>query len=95
MVIHGEQGKEIDIIKDFIKRIVEWYNIFKVRADEVLNGTKAEGNFRIDPSIFTPEQNAAFDRIADFLARMVEKYYAVIDEIQKAEPDESENQKIA
>ena len=42
MIIHEEQDKEVGSIKDFIKRIIEWYRVFKIRADEVLNGTKAE-----------------------------------------------------
>ncbi len=41
------------------------------------------GEWRIAPeSEFTAEQKAAFDRLIDFLADMVEKYAPVLDEIQ-------------
>lgn len=51
----------------------------------ILNNTKGEYSFRIEPSEFTPEQSAAFDRMVDFLARMVEKYGPMIDDIVKTE----------
>lgn len=51
----------------------------------VLNNTKGEYSFRIEPSEFTPEQSAAFDRMVDFLACMVEKYGPMLDDIVKAE----------
>lgn len=51
----------------------------------ILNNTKGEYSFRIEPSEFTPEQSVAFDRMVDFLARMVEKYGPMLDDIVKAE----------
>ena len=51
----------------------------------ILNNTKGEYSFRIEPSEFTPEQSAAFDRMADFLASMVEKYGPMLDDIVKSE----------
>lgn len=51
----------------------------------ILNSTKGEYSFRIEPSEFTPEQSAAFDRMVDFLACMVEKYGPMLDDIVKSE----------
>ena len=51
----------------------------------ILNSTKGEYSFRIEPSEFTPEQSAAFDRMVDFLASMVEKYGPILDDIIKSE----------
>ena len=70
-----------------IRRIVEFYKNTKEAFNEVLRNTKGECDFHIDTSIFTAEQNAAFDRIADFLARMVEKYGPMLDDILKPETD--------
>ena len=50
----------------------------------VLNNTKGEYSFRIEPSEFTPEQSASFDRMVDFLADMIEKYG---DKIPKGEAE--------
>ena len=61
----------------------------------ILNNTKGEYSFRIEPSEFTPEQNAAFDRMVDFLARMVEKYGPMLDDIIKAEADKKAEKQIA
>ena len=70
-----------------IRRIIEFYKNTKEAFNEVLRSTKGECGFYIDTSIFTAEQNAAFDRIADFLARMVEKYGPMLDDIVKLEAD--------
>ena len=51
----------------------------------ILNNTKGEYSFCIEPSEFTAEQSAAFDRMVDFLARMVEKYGPMLDDIVKSE----------
>lgn len=61
----------------------------------ILNNTKGEYSFRIEPSEFTAEQSAAFDRIADFLARMVEKYSPILDDIIKSEADKKSEKQIA
>ena len=61
----------------------------------ILNNTKGEYSFRIEPSEFTPEQSAAFDRIADFLARMVEKYGPMLDDIVKSEVNKKAEKQTA
>ena len=38
----------------------------------ILTNTKGEYCFRIEPSEFTAEQSAAFDRMVDFLAPMLD-----------------------
>ncbi len=70
-----------------IRRIIEFYKNTKEVFNEVLRSNKGVCGFYIDTSIFTTEQNAAFDRIADFLARMVEKYGPMLDDIVKSEAD--------
>lgn len=57
----------------------------KQQLKSILNNTKGEYNFRIEPSEFTAEQSASFDRMVDFLARMVEKYGPMLDDIIKSE----------
>ncbi len=59
--------------------------LIKQLIKNILNNTKGEYNFRIEPSEFTPEQSASFDRMVDFLARMVEKYGPMLDDIIKSE----------
>lgn len=61
----------------------------------ILNNTKGEYSFRIEPSEFTPEQRAAFDRMVDFLARMVEKYGPMLDDIVKSETDRKAEKQTA
>ncbi len=61
----------------------------------ILNNTKGEYSFRIESSEFTAEQSAAFDRMVDFLARMVEKYGPMFDDIIKAEADKKAEKQIA
>lgn len=61
----------------------------------ILNNTKGEYSFRIEPSEFTPEQNAAFDRMVDFLARMVEKYGPMLDDIVKSEVEKKAKKQTA
>ena len=61
----------------------------------VLNNTKGEYSFRIEPSEFTPEQSAAFDRMVDFLARMVEKYGPMLDDIVKSEVEKKAKKQTA
>ena len=51
----------------------------------ILTNTKGEYSFLIEPSEFTAEQSAAFDRMVDFLVRMVEKYGPILDDIIKSE----------
>lgn len=70
-----------------IRRIIEFCKEIKSAFNKLLKSTKAEGNFYIDTSIFTAEQNAAFDRAVDFLARMVEKYGPILDDILKSKTD--------
>ena len=60
-------------------------NLIKQLIKSILNNTKGEYSFRIEPSEFTPEQSASFDRMVDFLARMVEKYGPMLDDIIKSE----------
>ena len=57
----------------------------KQRLKNILNNTKGEYSFRIEPSEFTAEQSASFDRMVDFLASMVEKYGPMLDDIVKSE----------
>lgn len=57
----------------------------KQQLKSILNNTKGEYSFRIEPSEFTAEQSASFDRMVDFLARMVEKYGPMLDDIIKSE----------
>ena len=59
--------------------------LIKQLIKNILNNTKGEYSFRIEPSEFTSEQSASFDRIVDFLARMVEKYGPMLDDIVKSE----------
>lgn len=61
----------------------------------VLNNTKGEYSFRIEPSEFTPEQSASFDRMVDFLASMVEKYGPIIDDIIKSEAEKKSEKQTA
>ena len=61
----------------------------------ILNNTKGEYSFRIEPSEFTPEQNAAFNRMVDFLARMVEKYGPMLDDIVKSEVEKKAKKQTA
>ena len=61
----------------------------------ILNNTKGEYSFRIEPSEFTPEQSAAFDRMVDFLARMIEKYGPMLDDIVKSETDRKAEKQTA
>ena len=61
----------------------------------VLNNTKGEYSFRIEPSEFTPEQSAAFVRMVDFLARMIEKYGPMLDDIVKSETDRKAEKQTA
>lgn len=61
----------------------------------ILNSTKGEYSFRIEPSEFTAEQSAAFDRMVDFLARMVEKYGPLLDNIVKAETGKNAEKQTA
>lgn len=70
-----------------IRRIIEFCKEIKLAFDKLLKSTKGEGNFYIDTSIFTAEQNAAFDRAVDFLTRMVEKYGPILDDILKSKTD--------
>lgn len=70
-----------------IRRIIEFCKEIKLAFDKLLKSTKAEGIFYIDTSRFTAEQNAAFDRAVDFLARMVEKYGPILDDILKSKTD--------
>ncbi len=59
--------------------------LIKQLIKSILNNTKGEYSFRIEPSEFTPEQSASFDRMVDFLASMVEKYGPMLDDIVKSE----------
>lgn len=61
----------------------------------ILNNTKGEYSFRIEPSEFTAEQSAAFDRMIDFLARMVEKYGSMLDDIVKSEVNKKAEKQTA
>ena len=61
----------------------------------ILNNTKGEYSFRIEPSEFTPEQSASFDRMVDFLARMVEKYGPMLDDIIKSESNKKAERQTA
>jgi len=61
----------------------------------ILNNTKGEYSFRIEPSEFTAEQSAAFDRMVDFLARMVEKYGPMLDDIVKSEVEKKAKKQTA
>ena len=61
----------------------------------ILNNTKGEYSFRIEPSEFTAEQSAAFDRMVDFLARMVEKYGPMLDDLVKSDTDEKVEKQTA
>lgn len=61
----------------------------------ILNNNKGEYNFRIEPSEFTAEQSAAFDRMVDFLARMVEKYGPLLDDIIKVETEKKAEKQTA
>lgn len=85
------KDKEMDVIR----KIIEFYKNLKKAFNELLKSTKGECDFYIDTSIFTSEQNAAFDRIADFLARMVEKYGPMLDDIIKSEEDKKSEKQIA
>ena len=61
----------------------------------ILTNTKGEYSFRIEPSEFTLEQSAAFDRMVDFLAHMVEKYGPVLDDIIKSESNKKAEKQTA
>ncbi len=61
----------------------------------ILNNTKGEYSFRIEPSEFTAEQSVAFDRMVDFLARMVEKYGPMLDDIVKSEVEKKAKKQTA
>ncbi len=61
----------------------------------ILNNTKGEYSFRIEPSEFTSEQSAAFDRMVYFLACMVEKYGPMLDDIVKGEVDKKAEKQTA
>lgn len=61
----------------------------------ILNNTKGEYSFRIEPSEFTPEQSASFDRMVDFLASMVEKYGPMLDDIVKSEANKKAEKQTA
>lgn len=61
----------------------------------ILTNTKGEYCFRIEPSEFTAEQSAAFDRMVDFLARMVEKYGPMLDDIIKSEAGKKSEKQTA
>lgn len=61
----------------------------------ILNNTKGEYSFRIEPSEFTAEQSAAFDRMVDFLARMVEKYGPMLDDIVKSKVEKKAKKQTA
>ena len=61
----------------------------------ILTNTKGEYSFRIEPSEFTAEQSAAFDRMVDFLARMVEKYGPLLDNIVESEVNKKAEKQTA
>lgn len=70
-------------------------NRIKKLIKTILNNTKGEYSFRIEPSEFTAEQSAAFDRMVDFLARMVEKYGPMLDDIVKSEANKKAEKQTA
>lgn len=69
--------------------------LIKQLLKTILNNTKGEYCFRIEPSEFTPEQSASFDRMVDFLARMVEKYGPMLDDIIKSEANKKAEKQTA
>lgn len=69
--------------------------LIKQLIKSILNNTKGEYSFRIEPSEFTPEQSASFDRMVDFLARMVEKYGPMLDDIIKSESNKKAERQTA
>lgn len=58
----------------------------KIKFYEILNDTRAELRIAKEKE-FTAEQKAAFERLADFLADMVEKYSPLLDEIVNSPPE--------
>lgn len=69
--------------------------LIKQLIRNILNNTKGEYSFRIEPSEFTLEQSAAFDRMVDFLACMVEKYGPMLDDIIKSEVNKKAEKQTA
>lgn len=74
-------------------RLGMWKRI-KEQIIWLANDCRGEYAFRIEPSKFTPEQRASFDRIVDFLARMVEKYSPAVDDILNRTNKNTEKQAV-
>ena len=75
--------------------MMSMFKRIKQLLKSILNNTKGEYSFRIEPSEFTAEQSAAFDRMVDFLARMVEKYGPMLDDIVKSEVNKKAEKQTA